>query len=70
MSCQQTNSLGNVMYGTYEKTLNNIEQNMEQEQPKYFKCGININYLIRLHLYGAKISNKQMQNTKKCLGKV
>jgi len=55
MSCQQTNSLGNVMYGTYEKTLNNIEQNMEQEQPKYFKCGININYLIRLHLWSKNL---------------
>jgi len=28
---------------------------MEQEQPKYFKCGININYLIRLHLWSKNL---------------
>lgn len=48
MSCQQINSLGNgiYMYNMYGKTRKNIEQNMDQEQPRYWKCGINKTILI------------------------
>lgn len=72
MSCQQINSLGNgiYMYNMYGKTRKNIEQNMDQEQPRYWKCGINKTILIWLHLWSTYLKQAYAKYEKSVLGKV